>query len=218
MTKPLRVGFCVSGGGRLFRAAANQAARLNIVPVLAVGETGCSGELEDFCAQRQITFTRLDAQDRTRFNSDLTRLCIDAQLDLLCLTFDRIIPPALVAHYRGRVINVHMGLLPAFKGTNALRQAVEFGARFAGATIHEVDEQVDHGAVIAQCVVGIRRGETAETIGGRLFGLLRLMFLQVLHWYSSGRVTRDEQGRVWIRDAVYGELPVSPALEDSFPD
>jgi len=123
-----------------------------------------------------------------------------------------------VKHYRGRIINVHMGLLPAFKGVRALNQAVAFGARFAGATIHEVDEQIDHGAVIAQCVTGVRRGETAEMIGGRLFGLLRLMWLQVLRWYASGRVLRDKQGRVWIRNAVYGELPVSPALEDSFPD
>jgi len=218
MTKPLRVGFCVSGGGRLFRAAANQAARLNIEPVLVVGEAGCAGELEDFCAGRRIAFARLDAGNRTRFDKELTRLCIDARLDLLCLTFDRIVPPALVEHYRGRMINVHMGLLPAFKGTHALDRAVEFGARFAGATIHEVDEEVDHGAVIAQCVVGVRRGETAEAMGGRLFGLLRLMFLQVLRWYASGRVARDKQGLLWIRNAVYGELPVSPSLEDAFPD
>ena len=218
MIKPLRVGFCISGGGRLFRAAANQASRLNIVPVLVIGETGCAGDLTKFCAERKIAFARLDARNRARFDREVKRLCIDAQLDLLCLTFDRIIPPELVEHYRGRIINVHMGLLPAFKGTDALNQAVGFGARFAGATIHEVDEQVDHGAVIAQCVVGVRRRETAEMIGSRLFGLLRLMFLQALLWYSSRRVTRDARGRIWIKNAAYGELPVSPSLEDSFPD
>jgi len=218
MTKPLRVGFCVSGGGRLLRAAVNQAHRLHIAPVLVIGEAGCARDLAKFCAERRIAFARLDAKNRSRFDREITRLCIGAKLDLLCLTFDRIIPPALVKHYRGRIINVHPGLLPAFKGTGALKQAVGFGARFAGATIHEVDEQVDHGAVIAQCVVGVRRGETAEMIGARLFGLLRLMFLQVLRWYASHRVTRDKQGRIWIRDAVYGELPVSPALEEAFPD
>jgi phosphoribosylglycinamide formyltransferase 1 len=218
MTKPFRVGFCVSGGGRLFRAAANQAMYLNIAPVLVIGENGCADDLAGFCAKRQIAFTQLDVRNRARFDQELTRLCIDARLNLLCLTFDRIIPPALVEHYRQRIINVHMSLLPAFKGMNALNQAVGSGARFAGATIHEVDEQVDHGAVIAQCIMGIHRGETAEMIGSRLFGLLRLMFLQVLYWYASRRVTHDEQGRVWIRDAVYGELPISPALEAAFPD
>ena len=81
-----------------------------------------------------------------------------------------------------------------------------------------MDEEVDHGAVIAQCLLGIRRHETPELFGSRLFNHLRLMFLQVLKWYSSGRVTADEQGKIWVRDAVYGEFPVSPALEDSFPD
>ena len=65
---------------------------------------------------------------------------------------------------------------------------------------------------------GVRRQDSAESVGRRLFGPLRLMFLQVLAWYAVGRVTRDEQGRIWIRDGVYGELPTSPAPEDSFPD
>jgi phosphoribosylglycinamide formyltransferase 1 len=212
------VGFCVSGGGRLFRAAVNHASRLEIAPVLAIGETRSAADLEQFCTERQIGFHRLDAGDRKRFDGELTQICIDARLDLLCLTFDRILPPALVGHYRSRIINVHTALLPAFKGKNGFDQAIQFGARFAGATIHEVDEEVDHGAIIAQCVAGIRQNETAERIGGRTFGLVRLMFLQVLRWYSSGRVTRDGCGRIWIKDAIYGELPISPSLEDSFPD
>lgn len=218
MSGPFRVGFCVSGGGRLFRAAANQSSRLGIAPVLVIGETGCAGDLETFCAERLISFARLDARDRARFDEEVTQLCVGARLDLLCLTFDRIIPAGLVEHYRSRIINVHLALLPAFKGKAGLRQAIDFGARFAGATIHEVDEEVDHGAVIAQCVVGVRRSDTPEIIGTRLFGLLRLMFLQVLRWYSCGRVAKDDRGRVWVKDAVYGELPISPSLEDSFPD
>ena len=218
MTKEFRVGFCVSGEGRLFRAAANHASRLGIMPVLVLGETRCAEDLADFCAKRSIEFKSLDAGDRPMFDVEITRLCIGAHLDLLCLTFDRIIPRALVEHYRGKIINVHMGLLPAFKGMHALDQAIKFGARFAGATIHEVDEQIDHGAIVAQCVVGIRREDTAETIGGRLFGLLRLTFLEMLRWYSTGRVTRDEQGRIWIKGGVYGELPIAPSIEDSFPE
>jgi phosphoribosylglycinamide formyltransferase 1 len=214
----LRVGFCVSGGGRLFRAAVAHSRQVGIVPALLVTETKCDAELAGVCANHNIPMHNLNAGDRRAFDDEVMARCVAARLDLLCLTFDRIIPAALVDHYHGRVINVHMGLLPAFKGLHGLEQAVSFGARFAGATIHEVGEEVDGGGVIAQCVLGIRRGESPESLGRRVFGPLRLMFLQVLAWYAAGRVCHDERGQVWVRDAVYGELPISPGLEDAFPD
>ncbi len=219
MEASFRVGFCVSGGGHLFRAAAVQSEQLAIEPALVVLDGHAEQDLEVFCGDRNIRCVRLPRElPKIRFNEKITSLCVDADLDLLCLTFDRIVPPELVTHYRGRIINVHMGLLPAFKGQNALQRAVSNNVRYAGATIHEVDDKIDHGAQIAQCIVGIRRLETAEQLGGRLFGLLRLMFLQVIAWYSCGRVVMSEDGHIWVRDAVYGEIPISPSIEMSFPE
>ena len=219
MEASFRVGFCVSGGGHLFRAAAVHSEQLSIEPALVVLDGHAKQELEGFCRDREIRCVRLPNElSKDQFNEKITSICADANLDLLCLTFDRIVPPELVTHYRGRIINVHMGLLPAFKGINALQRAISNNVRFAGATIHEVDEQIDHGPQIAQCIVSIRRLETAEQLGGRLFGLLRLMFLQVIAWYSCGRVLKGEDGHIWVRDAVYGEIPVSPSIEMSFPE
>ena len=219
MEARFRVGFCVSGGGHLFRAAAVQNDQLEIVPAMVVLDAHARQDLEAFCGDRGIRCARLP-QDLpiALFNEKITSLCADANLDLLCLTFDRILPSDLVTHYRGRIINVHMGLLPAFKGRDALQRAVSSNVRYTGATIHEVDDQVDHGAQIAQCIVGVRRNETAEQLGSRLFVLLRLMFLQVIAWYSSGRVFKDDGGNIWVRDAVYGEIPISPSIEMSFPE
>ncbi len=214
-----RVGFCVSGGGHLFRAAAANADQLIVVPALVVLDAHAQQDLEGFCRDRKIRCVRLPQGLPTElFNEKITSLCADADLDLLCLTFDRILPPELVNQYRGRIINVHMGLLPAFKGRNALQRSISSNVRYAGATIHEVDDQVDHGAQVAQCIVGIRRNETAEQLGSRLFNMLRLMFLQVIAWYSCGRVFKDDGGRVWVRDAVYGEIPISPSIEMDFPE
>lgn len=215
--KDFRVGFCVSGAGRLFRAAACHAVALGIHPALVVAESKCAEDLEAFCAERKVPIHKLNPKPRAAFDSEITRLCVAAELDLLCLTFDRIVPPPLVAHYRGRIINVHMGLLPAFKGMGALAQAVRQGVRFAGATVHEVTEDVDAGAVVSQCVIALRRQESPESLGRRLFVWLRPMFLQVLAWYAVGRVIR-QGGHLWVRDAVYGELPVSPAIEEPFPE
>jgi len=216
--RQFRVGFCISGGGRLFRAAVHHAAQIGIVPALVVAETKSDPSLAEFCASKSIDYKSLNPKNRLEFDEHITRLCAVANLDLLCLTFDRLIPAGLVRHYRHRIINVHMGLLPAFKGMHALNAAIESGVRFAGATIHEVDELMDNGAVIAQCAVGVRREDTNETIGSRMFVYLRPMFLQVLRWYSTGRVTRDDKGRIWIVDGIYGELPISPSLEDAFSD
>jgi phosphoribosylglycinamide formyltransferase-1 len=216
MAEPMRVGFFVSGQGQLFRDAADVSDRLGISPTLVVAETKAAPDLEEFCGGRGIPFERLDPHDRSTFDRRVATLAIEARLDLLCLTFDRIVSAGLVAHYRGRIVNVHPALLPSFPGPNALVRAAGSGARFAGATIHEVTEEVDAGPIVAQCVVGLCREDTAEAVGRRIYVLLRPMFLQVLAWYATSRVTHDDQGRAWIRDAVYGELPTSPTVEEAF--
>jgi len=218
MTKGFKVGFCVSGKGRLFRAAANQASDIGIQPSLVVAEEKAAPDLEGYCHERGIPFHRLTSKPRATFDEELFKVCTSVPLDLLVLTFDKLLPARLVQHYAGRIINVHPALLPACQGMRALEQTVSTGARFAGATIHEVDEQMDHGPLIAQCVLGLRREEKAESLGARLFPLLRQMYLQVILWHVEGRLTKDAQGRLWVRDGVYGELPTSPALERIFPE
>ena len=211
-----RVGFCVSGGGRLFRAAVAQSERLGITPVVLVADHGAEADLESFCTQHAIPCVRLQRMPAPAFADMITPLAIDAQLDLLCLTFNRIIPPALVSHYRGRIINVHMSLLPAFKGLRGLEQALTADVRFVGVTIHEVDEGVDTGPIIAQTLVGVRPDDTAPALGDRLFPMLRAMYLQVIAWYVQGRVEKDANGHMRVRGATYGELPVSPSIELTF--
>lgn len=213
----LRVGFCVSGAGSLFRAAAVHALALRIKPALLILDHNASSDLEGFCAARDIPWTRMSYQNREAADSELTELLIAADLGLICLTFDKLLPSALVNHYMGRIINVHMGLLPAFKGFRAIRQALQANVRFLGATIHEVDTEMDNGPIIAQCIQGIRENESEESCGKRLYNSLRLMYLQVIAWYAQGRVYKDSTGAVRVKDARYGEFPISPSIEASFP-
>ena len=212
----LRVGFCVSGGGALFRAAVLHAEELQIVPALLVLEQKASPSLEAFCGEHSVPVVRISYAKRAEADRLLTETCINANLGLLCLTFDKLIPAELVDHYSGRIINVHPGLLPAFPGMRAIPQALEHGARFLGATIHEVDQHMDHGPVIMQCVQGIWENDTAETAGARLFNCIRLMYLQTIAWYVEDRVYKDERGRIRIKDARYGDFPISPTVERSF--
>lgn len=213
MNKSFKVGFCVSGEGRLFRDAVAGAKIGGFLPSLLIIEQKASIDLEDYCREHNIPCHRLARQPRSDLDAELCRVCVEARLDLLVLTFDKLLPPSLVQHYAGRIINVHLALLPAFKGMGALDQTVASGVRFAGATIHEVDEEMDHGPVIAQCILGTQPHEDSRNLGRRLFPLLRLMYVQVITWYAAGRVAKDEKGRLCVRDAIYGEFPISPTPE-----
>lgn len=181
-----------------------------------MAEHKASPELDGFCREQRIPFVRLGKMPRAEFDEALMHHCTNQELNLLALTFDKILPAKLIRHYAGRVINVHPALLPAFAGMNGLSQSEKAGVRYTGATIHMADELVDHGAIIAQCILGLRREDTAASAGDRLFPHLRVMFLQVLTWCAEKRLEFDEQGRIWIRDAVYGETPISPTVERSF--
>ncbi|HVE73186.1 MAG TPA: formyltransferase family protein [Thermoanaerobaculia bacterium] len=209
----LRVGFCVSGVGLLFRTAVQRRAELGIDPVLLVARPNAAQDLEQFCALHGVPMVRLAKMPREEFNETLSRVCIDAHADLFSLSFDRIIPPDLVRCYRQRMINVHPSLLPAFPGTSGTADTLARGARFGGATIHEVVDEVDAGPIVAQCVLATIPGESLDAFRLRLFVYLEPMYLQVLKWYAEGRVGHDEAGRVVVRDARYGELPVAPSLE-----
>jgi phosphoribosylglycinamide formyltransferase 1 len=91
------------------------------------------------------------------------------KVDLVCLAgYMRIISPAFVAAFPNRILNVHPSLLPAFPGLDAQRQALEYGAKVAGCTVHFVDEAVDHGVIILQKTVPINDDDTAETLSARI--------------------------------------------------
>jgi phosphoribosylglycinamide formyltransferase-1 len=212
----MRIGFCVSGRGHLARAALARSGTLGLDPVIVLGEAAADDEVAVAAEQAGAAWIRAEGTDRAAFDRCVTDALLGAELDLLCLTFDKLIPPAVVARYPSRIINVHMSLLPAFAGLHGLRRTVDSGARFGGATIHEVGDGTDDGPIVAQCVAALRRDEGESEFGGRLYPLLEAMFLQVIAWYATGRVTRNERGQVLIRDGVYGQLPVSPALEPPF--
>jgi phosphoribosylglycinamide formyltransferase-1 len=209
----LRAAFCVSGYGSLFRAAVRERDRTGVDPALLVLETKSAPDLDDFAAANGIVSVRLDPRDRAAFDAALTELLIQSGVDLIALTFDRILPPPLVAAYPRKIINVHPALLPAFAGTRGIERTIESGVRIGGATIHEVIDAVDAGPIIAQAAVGVRAGDTPRSYGARLYEQLEPMFLQVLRWYADGRAERDAAGRIVIRDARYDAPPVVPALE-----
>ena len=82
--------------------------------------------------------------------------------------FMRILTPGFVARYQGRLLNIHPSLLPAFPGLHTHQRALDAGCRFAGATVHQVTAELDHGPILDQGVVPILRGDTAQTVAARV--------------------------------------------------
>ena len=108
-------------------------------------------------------------QPRVAFEAELIQY-IDAQAPVLVLLagFMRILTPGFVTRYAGRLLNIHPSLLPAFTGLHTHQRAIDAGCRFAGATVHEVTAELDHGPILAQAVVPVLPGDDAATLAARV--------------------------------------------------
>lgn len=90
--------------------------------------------------------------------------------------FMRILTPGFVQHYEGRLINIHPSLLPAFTGLNTHQRAIDMGCRFAGATVHRVTAELDHGDILDQAVVPVLPDDTAQALAARVLTQEHIMY------------------------------------------
>ena len=109
---------------------------------------------------------------------------------LVCLAgFMRIISPEFIRKYKNRILNIHPAILPAFPGLHAQRQALDYGAKFSGCTVHFVDDGVDTGPIILQAVVKVNEGDTEETLSKRIFAMEHKAYPQAVKLFAEGRIT-----------------------------
>lgn len=147
--------------------------------------------------------------DRAAFDAALAA-CIDRHApDLVVLAgFMRILTPGFVEHYRGRMINIHPSLLPAFTGLHTHRRAIEAGCRVAGVTVHFVTGELDGGPIIAQAAVPVLAGDSETTLAARVLVQEHLLYPQVVRWFIDGRLALRDGRAVLRGDAA----PDSAAL------
>jgi phosphoribosylglycinamide formyltransferase-1 len=139
-----------------------------------------------FARARGIATAVVDHREhasREAFDTAL-REAIDAFApSLLVLAgFMRILTPGFVSHYAGRMVNVHPSLLPAFTGLHTHRRAIEAGCKAAGATVHFVTAELDHGPIIAQAVVPVLPGDTEETLAARVLAREHVIYPRAVRW------------------------------------
>ena len=133
--------------------------------------------------------------DRQAFDAALAA-CIDRHEPALVVLagFMRILTPEFVARYEGRLLNIHPSLLPAFPGLHTHQRAIESGCRFAGATVHQVTAELDHGPILAQAVVPVLPDDTADTLAARVLTQEHLIYpAAVTSWLEqqTARAARE---------------------------
>ena len=124
---------------------------------------------------------------RAEHDAEVVAALQQHRVDLVCLAgYMRIISPEFVRAFPNRILNVHPALLPAFPGLDAQAQALEFGAKVAGCTVHFVDEQMDHGAIILQRVVPVLDQDTAESLSARILDQEHIAYPEAIARVLSG--------------------------------
>jgi phosphoribosylglycinamide formyltransferase-1 len=126
---------------------------------------------------------------RVRYERALMALLDARRVRLVCLAgFMRILSPVFVHHYRNRLLNIHPALLPAFPGAHAIRDALAWGTRMTGVTVHLVDEQVDHGPILLQEAVRILPRDTEASLLRRVHQVEHRLYPKAIRLVLEGRV------------------------------
>ena len=127
---------------------------------------------------------------RTPVERDLEFIAklMDSEVDLVCLAgYMRIVSPAFVAAFPNRILNVHPSLLPAFPGLDAQKQAFDYGVKVSGCTVHFVDENLDHGAIILQKVVPVLDSDDERTLAARILEQEHIAYSEAMQIVLGGK-------------------------------
>lgn len=130
----------------------------------------------------------------------LTKYGVTPKNGLVCLAgFMRIISPQFIRKYKNRIMNIHPALLPSFPGLHAQRQAVKYGAKYSGCTVHFVDDGVDTGPVILQAVVEVKYNDTEESLSKRILAKEHLTYPEAIRLFAEKKI-RISGRRTIIKD------------------
>jgi phosphoribosylglycinamide formyltransferase-1 len=191
-----RLGILISGRGSNMVALADACLQGDVEAdvALVVSNVPDAAGLEE-ARRRGIPTAVFDHRGRPREEHDLdvARALDAASVSLVCHAgYMRILSPEYVRHFAGRALNIHPSLLPAFPGLHAQRQALEHGVKVTGATVHFLDEQVDHGAIVLQEAVRVDYDDTEETLSARILEAEHRLYPRAVGLVVRGEVVLQD--------------------------
>jgi len=108
---------------------------------------------------------------------------------LICLAgFMRIMSPEFIRHFKGRIMNIHPAILPSFPGLHSQKQALDYGVKYSGCTVHFVDEGVDTGPIILQAVVKVKDSDTIETLSKRILAKEHMIYAKAVKLFAERKI------------------------------
>ena len=223
---PLKIAILASGSGTNAQAMIDKAAQgvLDVTIALIVCNRPGAGVVAR--AQKAgIPCLELDHTtfaDRESFDARMVEALRQAGTELVVLAgYMRLLTPMFLEAFAGRVINIHPALLPSFPGVHGGADAMNYGVKVSGCTVHFVEEKVDSGPVLIQAAVPVNAGESVDDLMNRIHVMEHRIYPQAVQWLAQGRI--DVQGRqVHLRPGADKRAPhdgdwlVWPPLEQGF--
>lgn len=190
-----KIVILISGRGSnmeaILRAAAAEKWPAQIVAVISNKADAAGLKTAEAAGIAAVTVEHRQYPDRSSFDRALAEAIDRFKPDLVVLAgFMRILTAEFVAHYHGRLLNIHPSLLPSFPGLATHQQALDAGVKFHGATVHFVTPELDHGPIVEQAVVPVREDDTEALLAARVLEQEHVIY---------PRAVRDlVEGRVWL--------------------
>jgi phosphoribosylglycinamide formyltransferase 1 len=195
MTAPKRLGILLSGRGSNFLAIADsvRAGRINAEIAIVISNRADAPGLEA-AKQRGLEAVLIPSKGRVRIEHDREVIAAlqHARVDLVCLAgYMRLLSPEFVRAFPDRVLNIHPSLLPAFPGLDAQKQALDYGVKVSGCTVHLVDEHLDHGPIVVQRTVPVLPGDDEHALAARILEQEHIAYTEAIQLVLGGKFRVD---------------------------
>jgi phosphoribosylglycinamide formyltransferase-1 len=202
-----KLAILLSGRGSNFEAIADsiQAGRLHAEIAIVISNRADAPGLES-AKRRGLNAVLIASKGRVReeHDADVITALHHVQVDLVCLAgYMRLLSSHFIQAFPNRIINIHPSLLPAFPGMDAQKQALEYGVKVTGCTVHFVDEHLDNGPIILQKTVPVLDGDDVQTLSARILEQEHAAYSEAIGLVLSGEV--EIQGRAVVRRHVRAE-------------
>jgi phosphoribosylglycinamide formyltransferase-1 len=190
MSKKTKVGILVSGNGSNLQAIIDEKiASCEIALVI-------SNKPDVYAIKRAQSnnisveiINNKNFETREEFERQLIKSLDSRGIELIVLAgFMRVLTPLFVRHYKNRIINIHPALLPSFPGVDAAKQALEYGVKYSGCTVHFVDDGVDTGPIVLQAIVSIEDSDTEQTLLERIHKEEHRVFPEAVRLFCEGKI------------------------------
>jgi phosphoribosylglycinamide formyltransferase-1 len=201
-----RIVILISGRGSNMQAIVRQAAA-DQWPARVVAVIANRPDAAGLAFAREHGIAAVGLDHRAHASRDAFDAALAAEIDrhapdlVVLAGFMRILGQAFVQHYAGRLLNIHPSLLPAFPGLHTHQRAIDAGCKAAGATVHFVTPELDHGPIVMQSVVPVRPGDDADALAERILATEHVIYPRSVRWFVEGKL-RIEGGIVRHADGA----------------